>query len=379
MQRKKIYRMLAVFVSATFLMTGCGNSAGNSSASSANSQSESTDNSSSSASSDKTSSTESSSDKDGTRTITDTKGNEVQLPEEVDKVATTIGAFAQITNLVGGADKLAASIPKLSDMYHTVWPNANQDNNDASNMESIIDSGAQVVYGPNIDDQQAKQLEDAGIAVVTVDSFSNADELKKSITLIADILGEDAPEKAKKFNDYYDDTINYVKDKTKDLKDDEKVKVLNLRYSGDNYTTVNAGDISSFYVECAGGIVSSADYTGTDQGTAMVVSTEQILEWNPDVIFTMGQSARDQIKKDPALASVSAVQNDKVYTEPSGTYPWSVRSAEGALMPLFLAEIMYPDTFQDLNLDDKIKEFYKEFYEYDLTEDQVKTIEAGEE
>ena len=165
---------------------------------------------------------------------------------------------------------------------------------------------------------------------------------------------------------------------TRDLKDDEKVKVLNLRYSGDNYTTVNNADISSFYVECAGGIVSSSDYTGADQGTAMVVSTEQILKWNPDVIFTMGQGARDQIKKDPTLASVSAVQNDKVYTEPSGTYPWSVRSAEGALMPLFLAKIMYPDTFSDLNLNDKIKEFYKDFYDYDLTDDQVKSIEAGD-
>ena len=218
----------------------------------------------------------------------------------------------------------------------------------------------------------------SGIAVVTVDSFSNADELKKSITLIAEILGDDSPEKAKAFNNFFDNTINYVQDMTRDLKDDEKVKVLNLRYSGDNYTTVNNADISSFYVECAGGIVSSSDYTGADQGTAMVVSTEQILKWNPDVIFTMGQGARDQIKKDPTLASVSAVQNDKVYTEPSGTYPWSVRSAEGALMPLFLAKIMYPDTFSDLNLNDKIKEFYKDFYDYDLTDDQVKSIEAGD-
>lgn len=382
MQRKKIYQMLAVFVSATFLVTGCGNNAGSSSSSSAKKQSESTSKpSSTDTSSGKSSSAKSSTNsdtKDGVRTITDTKGNEVQIPEKIDKVATTIGAFAQITNMVGGTDKLVASISKLSDMYHTVWPNANPNNNDASNVESIIDSGAQVVYGPNIDDQQAQQLKDAGIAVVTVDSFSNADELKKSITLIAEILGDDSPEKAKAFNNFFDNTINYVQDMTRDLKDDEKVKVLNLRYSGDNYTTVNNADISSFYVECAGGIVSSSDYTGADQGTAMVVSTEQILKWNPDVIFTMGQGARDQIKKDPTLASVSAVQNDKVYTEPSGTYPWSVRSAEGALMPLFLAKIMYPDTFSDLNLNDKIKEFYKDFYDYDLTDDQVKSIEAGD-
>jgi iron complex transport system substrate-binding protein len=82
---------------------------------------------------------------------------------------------------------------------------------------------------------------------------------------------------------------------------------------------------------------------------------------------------------DPALATVPAVKNGKVYTEPEGTYPWSVRSAEGVLMPVFLGTILHPDKFADLSLADVTKTFYKDYYGYDLSQEQLDAILAGGE
>lgn len=93
----------------------------------------------------------------------------------------------------------------------------------------------------------------------------------------------------------------------------------------------------------------------------------------------MGQAARDHILSDPELASVPAVKARKVYAEPEGTYPWSVRSAEGALMPVFLGTILHPDRFSDLSLATVTKKFYQDRYDYKLSDDQVKAILAGGE
>ena len=91
----------------------------------------------------------------------------------------------------------------------------------------------------------------------------------------------------------------------------------------------------------------------------------------------MTNEAKNQMLNDPALATVPAIQNNKVFVSPTGTYPWEVRSAEGALMPFFLGKIMYPDLFADINLEEKTKEFYKTFYNYELTYTEVQDILKG--
>lgn len=316
--------------------------------------------------------------KEGMRTITNIDNTTVEIPAEVTGVAPTIGAFGHITAMLGGSDRIVASIKNFSSLFRSVWPDTNPEGYETGNIEDIIASGAQVTYGPNYTDEQREQLETAGIVVLQVDAFSNADEMKAIVRLIGDILGEDAPERAEAFCEYYDQNIAYVKEKTADLTDDEKVKVLNLRYSGDSYTTVKGTDISAFYAESAGGIFVSGDFEGAAGGD-MTVNAEQIIEWEPDVIFTMGREAKERIMSDAALSSVPAVANDKVFVEPSGTYPWSVRSAEGALMPLFLAKIMYPELFADLVVEDETRDFYQEMYSYTLTDEELETIMAGSE
>ncbi len=195
---------------------------------------------------------------------------------------------------------------------------------------------------------------------------------------VGDLLGDDAPSKAQKFAEVYDANIAYVQEKTANIPEAKRVKVLNLRTDGNGYTTVDGKDISAYYAQVAGGDFVSGDFE-KQETTGSTVNAEQIITWAPEVIFTMGQSSKEQIMNDPSLKTVPAVANDKVFVEPSGTYPWSVRSAEGALMPFFLGKIMYPDLFQDLSLEDKIKEFYKEMYDYDLNDEEVATILRGEE
>ena len=96
--------------------------------------------------------------------------------------------------------------------------------------------------------------------------------------------------------------------------------------------------------------------------------------YDPDVIITNSPEGKAQIMKNTSFQGIKAVKNGKVFVVPSGVYLWSVRSAEGALQPLWLGKMIYPELFAELDLEQKTKEFYEKFYGYELNGDEVKNI-----
>jgi len=63
-----------------------------------------------------------------------------------------------------------------------------------------------------------------------------------------------------------------------------------------------------------------------------------------------------------------------VYLNPKGVYLWSVRSAEGALEPLWLAKILHPELAASLDIKQKTKEFYRDNYYYELSDEETENI-----
>lgn len=370
-------------------------------------------------------------DADGTRTVTDSDGNEVTIPAEVTRVAPAIGAFAQVTEmLTNGSGKIvAAATQQISDDFKAVFTDytkSNPNNYDATSVEDLIASGAQVVYGPKAmwTDEQLQQLSDAGIAFVSISNLSSAKDMMKSFQLIGDILGEEESKRATQFNEYYQGLLDDASGKTADLTDDQKVKVLKLNVSGGAYTTVNKTDIFSDIVTGVGGVNVAADYeaaggSGSGQGqnkasgnasgsqaqsaqstgsgqnqqgsgngqgrrssggpqSGLNVDAEQIISWNPAVIITNDQESTNAILSDSALQDVEAVKNKAVYTSPKGLYLWGVRSAENAMMTPWLGQILYPDLFSDVDMNSVVKNFYKTWYNKDIDDTEVEKILAGQ-
>lgn len=322
---------------------------------------------------------------ENTRTVVDSEGNEVVIPNEVTKVAPTIGAFAQITEiLTNGNGKIVASASKnISDDFRAVlsdYNTTNPDNLDASNIENLIASGCQVVYGPSsaFSDEQKQQLEQAGIAFVSVSKMSTVDQLCDATLTIGQILGDTEYQRAQEFVDYWKAGIQTSEDRLKDVADADKPGCLELDYTGGQYATVNSTDIFSEYLKAAGGVNLAADYTAGKNGTALEVGAEQIVAWNPSVIFARQQEAADQIMSDPALANVDAVKNGRVYTVPTGLYMWSVRSGEGAMTTPWLDTILWPDLFGDIDMNQVVTDFYKTWYNADIAPEKVEAILSGQ-
>ena len=322
-----------------------------------------------------------------TRTVKDSDGNDVEIPTEVTKVAPTIGAFAQITEMLtnGNGKMVATSTKQISDDFKAVFTDYEQTNPngyDTGSVEDIIASGAQVVYGPKaaFSDEQIGQLGDAGIAFVNINKMGTPDQLCDCIQTIGDILGDEESERATEYVQYYKDSIKNAEDRASKVPESERANGLVMSVEGDAYMVSPGSDISSSLFTSAGLTNLAADYTAdqtSGNGSMLQVSAEQIVDWNPQWIVAYSQQAADTIKADEALAGVDAVKNDHVLVCPKALYLWAVRSGEGCLMPEWLGSVVYPDQYSDFDMTSALQDFYKDWYGSDLSADDAEAILSG--
>lgn len=316
------------------------------------------------------------------RTVVDGNGRTVTIPNEVNRVAVG-GAFNQIVLMLGGADKIVATAEGVqTGFFAKVYPKIKEipaaytgSGAGTVNMETLLKSEPQVVFG-TFNEGDAETLKSANISMVGV-VLNKPEDIKNSISIVGKVLGTKAEEKANEFIKYYDDNLKYVGEKTK-----SSTKVRVFVASGDgakgSVTTIAGNDIHTSYLEAAGAtnIVAEKFPDAPSNGTVSV-DFEFLFEQQPEVIIATSKSSYDYImdsNNGSQWQKLSAVKNKKVYLNPKGVYLWSVRSAEGALQPLWLAKTLHPDLFNDLDIKQKVKEFYKNYYYYDVTDVEIEEI-----
>lgn len=320
-----------------------------------------------------------------TRTVTDSNGKEVTIPYEVTKVAPTMGAFAQVTEMLcqGNGKIAAASTKQISDAFKAVFTDYNEsnpNNYDSSSVEDLIAAGVQVVYGPGsaYTDEQKAQMQEAGIALVELNKLSTVDDMCNDFLTIGEILGPDEYAQAQKVVEYYKKSITDGEQRASKIADADKKTVLQMTVSGGAYSCANETDISAAYYDAVGAINVAKGYAGAQNGQYLSVDAEQIVAWNPDYIITMNSDAKDAIMNDAALAGVQAVKDGNVYVCPTALYLWCVRSAEGALMTPWLGTVIYPEQYADVDMTEVLQSFYQDFYNADLSDADAAKIIAGE-
>lgn len=93
------------------------------------------------------------------------------------------------------------------------------------------------------------------------------------------------------------------------------------------------------------------------------VSTEKIVQWNPDIIFIPPAAYRTYSLRDmlnnPQWKHTKAVRERRVYEFPNKVTSWSPSFAPIAL---WMASKAYPERFRDVNIDKTIDRFYRKVY-----------------
>lgn len=107
-------------------------------------------------------------------------------------------------------------------------------------------------------------------------------------------------------------------------------------------------------------------------GAGNEVDLEQILLWDPEVIFFAPDSCYADIADAAQWQSISAVAEGKYYETP---YGWlsSPPSVQRYLGMLWLGELLYPD-YTESDLQEEVTAYYKLFYGCDLTEEMYRDL-----
>lgn len=312
------------------------------------------------------------------RTITDMCGNKVEVPVSPRRIA-CMHCVSPEKIMTLGKGNLISVMAKQSPWAYKLYPEIkNAQTNPGISPKQMLDMKIDfVLYTPGM--TKGEQFSSAGLKTVCAFSaekrpmsvYEFKENVKAQITLFGDLLGPDAKVRADKYNSYFDKKIAQILSITSKIDRKNKPAVY---YGGLRSSLMNGQGKDSFMhwiTEISGG-----NYLpqALDDNHAKA-TTEQVLSWEPDMIFLSGYvDSIDIMKKDPRWASIKAVKNGKVYRIPRGIYPWDHASGEGVLLMIYMAKIFHPDQFKDWDMTREMKTFYSEVYGKTITDRDAERI-----
>ncbi len=311
-----------------------------------------------------------------TRTVTDMTGKKVKIPKHVKRVADLWHANNQVVLLLGGQKKLVATTPLIKQQawFKKVDPSISKVTAPFSGqdiqIESLVKTKPDVVIAA--DPAQVKEARQAKLPTVNA-MYQDFAGLKKSVRLTAKVLGGSAPATAERYIKLLNHNIKLVKRNLKGVKN--RPTVLHIVSASDLTKVDGTKTIVNEWIKLAGG-----KNAVSKSGNQITVTSEELVKANPDVIIvgqTTTKQARAALKKDSALSQLTAVKKNRVYGNPTGTFPWDRYSAEEALQVLWAAKLLHPKAMKSVNMVSETKKFYRTYYHYNLTTKQAKQILAG--
>lgn len=329
-----------------------------------------------------------------TRTITDHAGNTVEVPEKIERIVidqipilSTYMAYhhGKAPYIVGYAGSLKQVIsntvlkdiaPEILDSQNTV-----QSQSDI-NIEEIMKLKPDVIFYNASNKEHYETLKKTGIPCVgfaTVGTNGPADPIDRYaqwLKLLEDVFGENG--KTDDFIKAGQDIVKDVEERISKIDDSKKpTGVILWKYVQGVPIVAGKGVFGDFWLNRIG-VKNSANET---KGFAKV-SIEQFYQWNPDILYLDGPGLLDITTKDVFENSVEginfsnmkAVKDKKVYNTKLGMWNWFTPNPDGPLVLAWLAKSTYPEEFKDYDLKAMIKDYYKTWYDYELTNEQIEDM-----
>ena len=296
----------------------------------------------------------------GSRIITDGAGRQVEVPETVDSIVCVGVGALRYTCYVGAADLVVGVEdyevkPGMSRLYNYVNFDRFKDlpiigTNGQPYTEEIISLAPDVIVmsayaSVEADDLQSK----TGTPVVVVPGSDTTldDAAYETICLLGELYG--AQSRAEELTAYLKGIQKDLDDRTKAIPDEEKptVYVAGVSFRGLHGFEGTEAGYGPFDLIHARNL---ADTTG--QSGAFDIDLEQVLSWDPDIIFLdfngMALIQESYAKNPDYFHALTAVQNENVYSQIS--FRSYASNLETALADAYYAAcILYPDQFRDVD------------------------------
>lgn len=327
--------------------------------------------------------------------IRDMWDREVKFPKNPQRVivADFTGTYLKTMKIWEIDDKIVAvdEWQKKEQFFHIICPRLEEIPDVGSswngyNYESIaafnpdvviIRADADTLESRNRYEKQLDKLEKLNIAVIVLlhpSSFKepNVDTMWQEIRILGEVF--DKEQDADELIDYLDSKIKLVNERTKDIPEYDKPEVLLF---GTPNWVLGKQIIQSYFLE---DVVHANNVVG--EGTWSIISAEQILALNPDVIVVMAHDGYVSLEEVYAgedtgfnwklVQEAKAIKEHRVCS--LGDPEWRAESLEGIIGTLRMAKTIYPEKFEDIDPDKEEIKLFKELYGF--TDEEVEKAVA---
>lgn len=251
--------------------------------------------------------------------------------------------------------------------------------NGEMNVEELMKINPQLYVEISTNEDSINKITEAGIPVVAVKAIDAAAAeplatFNSWLTLTSQMTG--TTERADRFLDEGKKVQSELDVKLKDVAVQDKPRAMILFMHNDKSITVGGKNFfGNQWLNATGAIdVAENDVQGKKE-----VNMEQIYAWNPDIIYITNftETQPEDLLKNKVngqdWSQVKAVQDGKVYKIPLGIYRWFPPNGDAPLMLKWMAQKNHPTLF-DYKIEDEIKTYYKDFYEFDISDDEIHSI-----
>ncbi len=316
------------------------------------------------------------------RAVADGAARRVSVPRDVERVfpagppaAILVYTLAPET-LIGWpranrADELPFLLPGIGDRPE-VGRLTGRGN--TANLESVIGARAQLIVDSGSIRQTYIDLADrvqaqTGISYALLDGRFAA--IPRSYQTLGDLLGR--PVRARELGQYAEDTMRSVTSRIERVPVERRPRVYYARGPAGLETGLG-GSINIEILDFIGLRLVSSQQPG---GLALV-SIEQVLRWDPDVIITIDQSFAATVRSDPLWQGVRAVREGRVFLSPKLPFGWVDFPPGVNRLPglWWLGKVAFPALFPE-DLRQITRDFYRRFYGVSPSDAQVDLVLAG--
>ena len=304
------------------------------------------------------------------QTIKDNLHRTVAIPPRVERILSLQPEITRILVALGAADRLVGVdyfIGRDDHLFKILFPGGTRlpvvsMPDESVNKELIVRLDPDIIFISPTELQVPDSIQRSlGIPVAALASMGSFEGLLKEIELIGALTG--LGERAGELGRYFREKIRSITESTGPLTLEDRPRTYLAFWSSLVRTPV-------FYepVQAAGGRNVADKLLPSRLGTiGTVITVEQILKWDPDVILIQGsflpherQVTVEGVLEDKRLGSIKAIKQKRVYYTLGFWYWWD---PAGVLAEtLYLAKLFHPDKFGRLNLEKEGNAIYEVFY-----------------
>ena len=293
------------------------------------------------------------------KTIEDmaTPPREVMLYRPVERVVAVAITMLRDVVILGAADKVVGvdstksgrnfcveANPELMDLP-TVGGSSNP------NVEEILNLKPDVVFVSSRADSIQEKTGIPAVSLVGVRSTSgDFSQSYKSLRTGGKVLGKE--DRAEWLNSYVENELDRIREITNEIPEEEKPKVYALVWRGITNTMIYAP------IEWAGGNNVAKEYLLSHGLESAQINPEQVIVWNPDVIFL--NRPANLLEVHPGLEVTKAVKEGDVYQIFGPSYCHDL--IQLVVETYYMAKLLHPDRFQDLDVEMESNRMLKEVY-----------------